>query len=133
MAFLFSDINAELSSGLSRIITPFIQVKLHGENQLPKVITGVKFCDGCEGAANDERCRLISFRHQLLRIAPFSKRFPHEGSHITHTVCETPLVIIPGQNSAEFFPDNLGLGNIKNRTGRMVIKVNGHKRFGNHI
>ena len=29
--------------------------RLDGKNQLPKVITGVKFCDGCEVIADDER------------------------------------------------------------------------------
>lgn len=29
--------------------------RLDGKNQLPKVITGVKFCDGCEVITNDER------------------------------------------------------------------------------
>lgn len=29
--------------------------RLNGKNQLPKVIMGVKFSDGCEVIANDER------------------------------------------------------------------------------
>ena len=74
--------------------------RLDGNVQLPKLISGVKFADGLEVAAQPQGCQLESaadraHRHQLLAIAPSTFRnvtmpCSYEGFYISPKV---PLAV----------------------------------------